>query len=174
MSFDPENPYTIGSKNVQGGLPVNLQVLQFNAVTNQWEFVILATGGGPLGDIAYLQGKEFAGDLLTDEGTRNAVGTLAAVTAPTEKDLYLAKAKISARAGSGATKIELQANGVTIATWEGTVTSTVNPFYEFILSGVKVTTGQVLRLEVTEIGSASTNISGEITCVQVDTGVDPS
>lgn len=173
MSFDPENPYTIAAKNVQGGLPTNLQILRFNAALNVWEFV-LESGGGALGDIAYLQGKEFAGDLLTDEGTRNTVGTLAAVTAPGGKDLYLAKAKISARSGSGVTKIELQADGVAIATWEGTVSSTLNTPYEFVISGVKVLTTEVLRIEVTEIGSASTNISGEIVCVQVDTGVDPS
>lgn len=39
MSDNPKISYPIGSKLVQGGLPVANQQLQFNAVTNLWEFV---------------------------------------------------------------------------------------------------------------------------------------
>jgi len=35
---------SIASKLVEGGVPANLQILQFNSVTNLWEFV--AAGGG--------------------------------------------------------------------------------------------------------------------------------
>lgn len=39
MSFNEKISYPIGGKQVQGGLPTDNQQLQFNAVTNQWEFV---------------------------------------------------------------------------------------------------------------------------------------
>jgi len=38
MSNVPKISYPIGSKNVQGGLPVNGQTLIFNSTTNVWEF----------------------------------------------------------------------------------------------------------------------------------------
>lgn len=39
MSFNEKISYPIGGKQVQGGLPTANQRLNFNAVTNQWEFV---------------------------------------------------------------------------------------------------------------------------------------
>jgi len=47
MSDVPKISYPIGSKNVQGGLPTAiLNALQFNPVTNQWEFVAFPAAGG--------------------------------------------------------------------------------------------------------------------------------
>lgn len=40
MSDNPKISYPIGGKNVQGGLPTANQILQFNVLTNLWEFVI--------------------------------------------------------------------------------------------------------------------------------------
>lgn len=39
MSFNEKISYPIGGKQVQGGLPAANQILQFNVITNQWEFV---------------------------------------------------------------------------------------------------------------------------------------
>lgn len=44
MSFNEKISYPIGGKQVQGGLPAANQILQFNAVTNQWEFVAAPSG----------------------------------------------------------------------------------------------------------------------------------
>jgi len=44
MSDNTKLSYPIGGKNVQGGFPAANQTLQFNAVTNQWEFVAAAGG----------------------------------------------------------------------------------------------------------------------------------
>lgn len=41
MSNQPRVTKEIGSKLIQGGLPVNNQVLRFNTTTNQWEFFTL-------------------------------------------------------------------------------------------------------------------------------------
>ena len=44
MSFNEKISYPIGGKQVQGGLPTASQILLFNVVTNQWEFVNAAPG----------------------------------------------------------------------------------------------------------------------------------
>lgn len=44
MAFNPNSPLNIGGKGVQGGLPTASQILQFNAVTNRWEFAAPPSG----------------------------------------------------------------------------------------------------------------------------------
>jgi len=44
MSYDNKTSMPIGGKQVQGGLPADLQVIRFNLANNQWEFVAQAGG----------------------------------------------------------------------------------------------------------------------------------
>lgn len=72
MSYDPKISYPIGGKNVQGGLPTAiLNTLQFNAVTNQWEFV--AAPGASLSYLEFLRTEQLAGNVITATGTTTAV-----------------------------------------------------------------------------------------------------
>ena len=111
MAFDPENPYTIAGKNVQGGLPTANQQLQFNATTNQWEFVTAVAAG--LGDLEFLRDKELAGDLLSDSGITSSAGvTIASITPASGKTLFLVSATGSS--GAGSSQRILRVDGVTI------------------------------------------------------------
>lgn len=72
MSYDTKISHPIGGKLVQGGLPTSvLNTLQFNAVTNQWEFV--GAVAASLSDLEFLRDKSLAGDLITVNGTTGAV-----------------------------------------------------------------------------------------------------
>jgi len=139
-----------------------------------------------LSDIEFLSIKEFNGDLKTDEDTRSSVGTGAFVTAGTGKDLYLAKAKctITTRSDnfSGDAVVQLQANGVLKATHSEAVAASQasvpsdagTGIYEFVISGIKVTTGQTIRLEVTTVSNAKVEINTEIICFETVTGESPA
>ncbi len=106
------------------------------------------------GDLSFLQQKEQEGKLKTAEGTVTAVGDICSLTASTGKDLYLAKAKISASSAtstSGNISIELKADGVVKETYSINLTTTVggdsSENYEFVVSGIKVNAGQIIKLE---------------------------
>ena len=140
-----------------------------------------------LSDIEFLSKKAFDGKLKTNEGTKadGATGDLATITASSGKDMYLAKAKVSARMDATNTSnqltVELKVNGIVKATWESKVTDVSNVSdrggasshdnYEFVLSGLKVTAGQIIKLEVISSGS-DTDISGELVCFEEPTGGD--
>ena len=61
-------------------------------------------------------------------------------------------------------------NRVSVANQGG---STSSENYEFVVSGIKVTTGQVIVLEVTSIGT-NASASGELVVFEETTGVDPT
>ena len=150
---------------------------------------ILPKGGAAtLSDIMFLAVKEYNGGgtskLFTDEGTLSATGDLASITASSGKDLYLAKAKVSARHETGATGtatgiVELNANGTIVATYSVELVQGVagegqtSDNYEFAVSGIKVTTGQIIKLEVVTI-DAQLEINGELICWEETTGADPA
>lgn len=140
------------------------------------------------GDIAFLAKKEFDGKLRENEGSRSTIGTLATLTATSGKDMYLAKAKVNVFQNSNTAPttvsanitIELQANGIvqetyqTILPWDTNPTfSPPNANYEFVISGIKVSATQVIKLEVTAIG-VDVDVEGVITCFEETTGEDPS
>jgi len=146
-----------------------------------------------MGDIEYLSIKSFGGKMRdpTDanptiaEGSTVLVGTLASITANTGKDLYLAGASITS---TGATTsnpfiVELQAEFSTgvftpLETFRSNVAlSTSNTFdstYHFEIRGVKVTTGLLLRLEITSISGIGTTIAGTIFGFDEATGATPA
>ena len=136
-----------------------------------------------LSDIEYLSIKEFDNKLLSDEGSLTTTGTLATLTADTGKDMYIARAKITFFADSqddalGDT-VELQLNGVVIETSPATLqvalgsTGLATHTYSFENIGHKVTTGQVIRLQVT-ILDAQTTVEGFIECFEEVTGTSPA
>ena len=150
---------------------------------------ILPKGGAAtLSDIMFLAVKEYNGGgtskLFTDEGTLSATGDLASITASSGKDLYLAKAKVSARHETGATGtatgiVELKANGTIVATWAarlhiptGTSANSVAE-YEFAVSGIKVAATEIIKLEAVTV-DANLEVNGELVCWEETTGADPA
>jgi len=123
-------------------------------------------------DVSFLMKKEFAGEIVTNEGQRTAVGDVATLTASAGKDMYLATAKISGyEATSGDTKVELKINGTVIETF---FQNGVHSFdYQFRNIGQKVAAGEIIKIEWITEGSGGL-VEGYIECVEVDTGVDPT
>jgi len=116
MSYDPKISYPIGGKNVQGGLPTAiLNTLQFNAVTNQWEFVA-AAGVAGLGDLEFLRDKELAGDLLTATNSRTSIGTNAVIIPASGKTFFFVTAGVAyhENALNAQSSTEIQNNTVRI------------------------------------------------------------
>ena len=143
---------------------------------------IIPGGAATLSDIMFLAKKEFDGKLKTDEGTISATGDIASITASSGKDLYLAKAKVSIRLESGGTAggaiVELKVNGVIKATWAGELLISSgeaahhNSVYEFVVSGLKVTATQIIKIEAVTV-DADIEVNGELICFEEDTGVNP-
>ena len=141
------------------------------------------SGRKTLSDIEFLMKKEFDSKLRTAEGTLSVTGDLATLTANSGKDMYLAKAKVSARSETTNTSndvaiVELKVNGAVKATWvcQLNVTSsgagTTNPSYEFVVSGLKVAATEIIKLEVISL-NANVEVSGELVVVEETTGESP-
>lgn len=143
------------------------------------------SGGGSgdintMSDIMFLAKKEFDGKLRTDEGFISGTGDLATLTANTGKDMYIARAKVTfyhndtGVGGAVGDKVELKINGVTVETapfsWSNDGPRTLD--YEFKNIGHRVTTGQIIKLEVTVL-NVDTDVEGFIECWEEDTGVTP-
>ena len=143
--------------------------------------------GRKLSDIEFLAIKEFDGKTRQVDGTRSATGTLATITAGASpnKDMYLSGAKVSvnhnnssASISFGNTQVDLTINGTvvesarieSITTGGGTHSST----YEFNTKGVKVTTGQIILLNVQAINNSRETIAGVINVFEEDTGASPA
>ena len=133
-----------------------------------------------LSDIEFLAKKEFDGKLRQNDGTRasSVTGDLATLTANTGKDMYLAKAKISAimeNSTSADLDVELKVNGVIKATWSARLDVTDAPItnYEFAVTGLKVAATQIIKIEVITINTGM-EVNGELVCFEEDTGVDPT
>jgi len=144
---------------------------------------ILAARGRELSDIEFLSIKESEGKVRSDEGTLVASGDLAILTANAGKDMYLGTAKCtfqgSAGTGIESAQLELLINGVPIekvsflseaAGGDSAVMLTFN--YEFKNIGRKVTTGQIIKIEITSV-SGTVSLRGFIECFEEDTGVSP-
>jgi len=132
------------------------------------------------GDLSFLARKEFESALFTVEGGRSATGDLVTRTAPVGKDMYLASAKISVSLDEASVidrlVVTLNVNGTVIETYEATLHSngTSSDNYEFAVKGVKVLAGEIIKLEVTAIDTATIQIEGIMVLFDVDTGVDPT
>ena len=89
MSFDSNNPKTIGGKGIQGGFPADSQSLIFNSTTNQWEFGVSITS-----ELEFIRDKILAGDWFEVSGDINAVNDTIEFIPPSGKTAFLFKAKI--------------------------------------------------------------------------------
>lgn len=137
-----------------------------------------------MGDIEYLAIKEFDGKLIDNDGTLSVLGDLCTLTASVGKDMYLATAKVNVfmaanNQGGQTVTCTLNVNGIireTFSWFGGTNAGGTNgdngDNYEFDLKGIKVTTGQIIKLEVTSIGSGM-GINGIISAFEEDTGATP-
>jgi hypothetical protein len=136
------------------------------------------------GDLQFISKKEFDGKIRSAEGALSAVGDLATLTANTGKDMYLARAKITfwgnTFTGDLGNKVELKVNGTTIETTAFSVSVNTgggggalqSMVYEFKNIGHKVLAGEIIKLEVTVLGT-KTDVEGFIECYEEDTGVSP-
>lgn len=136
-----------------------------------------------LSDIEYLSIKEFEGKLVTNTGQKadGTTGDLATLTASSGKDMYLAKAQASIRFDATTAlilgEIVLKVNGVIKDRWEwggvlNTETGLVEDSHNFTIVGLKVTTGQIIKLEVIS-SDADVDINGTIECFEETTGTSP-
>ena len=137
-----------------------------------------------MGDLEYLAIKEHEGKLRSDEGFADVLGDMATLTANVGKDMYLATAKCMVRllteTGINQWRVELKVNGNTIETAHGLFkgsgtnnNSNLTQDYEFKNIGHKVLAGEIIKLEVTQINTVQTQIEGEISCFEENTGVSP-
>ncbi len=127
------------------------------------------------GDLAFLQQKEQEGKLRVDEGSLTGTGTLASLTASSGKDMYLSSASVSLRktgsTGASNHTVELQVNGVvkeTFTTFEFASAGKLSA-YHFSTKGLKVAPTEVIRLQVTELGTA-TQVEGTLQCWEESSG----
>ena len=128
-----------------------------------------------LSDIEYLSIKEFDGKLVENEGVlTGTTGTLATLTASTNKDMYLAVAKISMKGGpnNGSLKVELQVNGDVKETFLGEIFAASAEQYEFVSKGFKVITTQVIKLEAITV-DAQVIVEGTLSCFEETAGATP-
>lgn len=94
MSYDTKISHPIGGKLVQGGLPTSvLNTLQFNAVTNQWEFV--AAVAASLSEIEFIRDQIKLGNWFEVTGNISAAAASIGFTPAAGKTLFMYKAKIS-------------------------------------------------------------------------------
>lgn len=144
---------------------------------------IIPTGAATLSDIMFMAKKVFDSKERSAEGTLDdATGDLATLTANTGKDMYLAGATINARVtgtAAGVGVVELKINGITVETYSCNLTNGSGPDsgnssdnYPFKIKGVKVATGQVIKLEV--ISSTDIEFNGVIQCWEENTGATPT
>ncbi len=137
-------------------------------------------------DIEFLAVKESQGKLRTNTNTRTTTGDGATLTAGAspDKDMYLARAVVTINTPNstfnGSCTAELFVNGVVVDQTHyvvagqisggsgGIVTSFV---YEFI-RGLKVTTGQIIKIVITE-DVVSIQAESTLVVFEEDPGVDP-
>lgn len=99
MSNAPKLSYPIGGKNVQGGFPTAvLNTLQFNAVTNVWDFV--AGGAASLGDLEFLRDKELSGDILKASATGTTIGVLTSIIPAAGKTFFYLGYQVNPESGT--------------------------------------------------------------------------
>jgi len=144
---------------------------------------VTVTAGLEGADIGFLAKKEFDGKLRTNEGIVTTTGDLATLTATAGKDMYLARAKISASnpdttQARFTLKVELTLNGIVIETCiaEAVIATAAQYYvdYEFKVGiGQKVAATQIIKLAVTTNDSNTWVIEGAISCIEEDTGASP-
>jgi len=141
-------------------------------------------------DIEYLatieSGKGPGNSVLkTDEGSVTATGDIASITASASTDLYVARAKCSARletdsASQKVGQVELKVNGVIKETFSfslsgsnvGNSGGSTTTNYEFECVGLKVDATQIIKLEFVTDPTGVT-VDAFLECIEIDDGVSP-
>jgi len=131
-----------------------------------------------MSDIQFLAIKEFEGKTRKLDGTATGNGTLVTLEAGSAKDMYLAGAKVNVfdenvvNVSRGT--ISLTINNVVEEICElGGTSNTQGSFpYSFKLKGIKVTTGQVIKLEITDF-EGTPAFFGVLHCWEEDTDASP-
>ena len=154
--------------------------LQFNATTKSFDWVASSSSMAG-GDISYLAGKEFLNVIRKSQGTlSNATGVIVTLTANVGKDMYLGIASISAEhTGIGtvvAFEADLRINSVVVESLRfrvPTITDTnASIDTKFKITGLKVTTGQVIDINI--VSQTQAIIDCSLECFETDTGVSPN
>ena len=132
-----------------------------------------------LSDIEFLAIKEFDGKLVENEGFLSAAGDLATLTASAGKDMYLAEAKLSVSIDAASVLeqsiISLVVNGIVRETYESTMQSlgTSSDNYEFAVKGVKVSSGQIIKLEADFVDATTLQIEAVMVLFEENEGASP-
>lgn len=133
-----------------------------------------------MGDIQFLAIKEFENKLRTVTGTRINAGDIITISASAGKDMYLASAKINwvRQASTNPTimKVELVVNGLLkedyqVAANDGVAQHAISS-YEFLLKGLKVTAGQIIRLDFITVPTSIT-MKAVLEVWEEDSGTSP-
>ena len=147
---------------------------------NAIRFNRILLGIATLSDILLLAVKRHNGKLQENHGTRTTTGDLCTLTAGSGKDLWFGRAQINAtntNTNSADIMVQLKANGTVKDEFNARLAGAVseegdfNAQYQFVFS-CKVTTTQIIKLEVTAIGN-TTEVSGDLICWEEPTGTDP-
>ena len=143
-----------------------------------WLHSLWKRGGGKLSDIEYLSIKEFDGKLVKNEGFLSATGNLSTLTAGSG-DMYLARAVVNFFSNANAnsttvTEVVLKINNTIVETTKlGLGAANVYEQYVFKNIGHKVTTGQIIKLEVISIAT-QVDVEGFVECFEEATGASPA
>ena len=148
--------------------------------------------GGVLSETAFLAKQEFESthNLRDNTGTKvnGAIGTLATLTANTGKDMYLIAAWVTIKQDTKSSDPEqfeavLKIDGIIEDRLYLSTMSTFRPSGEgggssskqgkFILKGVKVTTGKVIKIQVITSDTVL-DAAGTLSCFEVPSGTDPT
>jgi len=149
-----------------------------------WWFNQVITNGGAvtLSDIMFLAKKEFDGKLRKDQGILSTTGNLAILTANTDKDMYIARAKVTfynnTNTSAIVNEVALKINNVIVESTDYSSVFTVPGggvvalVYEFKNIGHKVAAGETIRLDVISL-DAEVDVAGFIECWEENTGETP-
>lgn len=143
--------------------------------------------GRKLSDLEFLSIKEFNDKRVDVDGEVADLGTsetdVATQTANTGKDMYLGKAVITLQQSSttvtNLVKVRLFANAVeiekrTVEVQSNSGSKNSEGFYEFISKGVKVETGQIIKITAEPTSATGTLVANAtLTLWEEDTGVSP-
>lgn len=141
-------------------------------------------GGRKISSIEFLAIKASDGVLRSNEGGLSTTGNLATLTATGGNDMYVTGAQVVFHINTGSAAISLadevvmKVNGTIVETSKISIGSTGSGeglhtvIYEFKNLGHKVTTGQIIKLEVITL-DADTDVEGFIQCIESATGVSP-
>jgi len=141
-----------------------------------------------VGDIEFLSKKEFDGKLVKADGSATTVSTIITLTASSGKDLYLARARVTAIDTDTGTSLDhvtviLKQDTTVIGTWQagfGTNsgsstnigTGIIVAKYDFAITGVKVAATKTFTIEISAT-TGNPTVYAELLGFEETTGETP-